>query len=89
MSGIFCEQLKPIVNEIIGPYQCGLRPDKTGVDQIFTLRQILEKNQEMQIDTYHFFIDYKAVFDRPLRSKVFQAMSESGIPTNLIRLSVH
>ncbi|XP_073832850.1 uncharacterized protein [Musca autumnalis] len=56
VSGILCERLKPMVNEIIGPYQCGFRPGKSTIDQIFTLRQILEKTQEMQIDTYHLFV---------------------------------
>ncbi|XP_073848775.1 uncharacterized protein [Musca autumnalis] len=86
VSGILCERLKPMVNEIIGPYQCGFRPGKSTIDQIFTLRQILEKTQEMQIDIFHLFVDYKAAFDSPLRSKVFHAMSEFGIPAKLIRL---
>ncbi|XP_073814500.1 uncharacterized protein [Musca autumnalis] len=86
VSGILCERLKPMVNEIIGPYQCGFRPGKSTIDQIFTLRQILEKTQEMQIDTFHLFVDYKAAFDSPIRSKVFQAMSDFGIPAKLIRL---
>ena len=86
LSSVLCERLKSKVGEIIGPYQCGFRPGKSTIDQIFTLRQILEKTQEKQIDTYHLFVDYKAAFDSPIRSKVFQAMSEFGIPAKLIRL---
>ena len=33
---------------------------KSTTDQIFTLRQILEKTHETQVDTYHLFVDYKA-----------------------------
>lgn len=86
LSSVVCERLKTKVGEIIGPYQCGFRPGKSTTDQIFTLRQILEKTHEKQIDTYHLFVDYKAAFDSPIRSKVFQAMSEFGIPAKLIRL---
>ena len=29
LSSVLCERLKPIVNSLIGPYQCGCRPGKT------------------------------------------------------------
>ena len=86
LSSVMCERLKPIVADLIGPYQCGFRPGKSTTDQIFTLRQILEKTHEKQIDTYHLFVDYKAAFDSPIREKLYEAMSELGIPTKLIRL---
>ena len=86
LSSVICERLKPIVAHLSGPYQCGFRPGKSTTDQIFTLRQILEKTLEKQIDTYHLFVDYKAAFDSPIREKLYEAMSELGIPTKLIRL---
>ena len=86
MSSVLCERLKPILENLIGPYQSGFRPGKSKTDQIFTLRQILEKTQEMQIDTDHIFIDYKAAFDSPIRQKLLDAMAEFGIPAKSIRL---
>ncbi|XP_070136101.1 uncharacterized protein [Drosophila bipectinata] len=53
---------------------------------IFTLRQILEKSYENQIDTYHLFVDYKAAFDSPRRDRLYAVMSELGIPVKLTRL---
>ena len=75
-----------MVNDIIGPYQCGFRPGKSTIDQIFTPGQILEKTHEKHNDTYHLFVDYKAAFDSSIRSEVFKAMSTFGIPAKLIRL---
>ena len=86
LSSVMCERLKPIVNKLIGPNQCGFRPGKSTIDQIFTLRQILEKTQEKQIDTHHLFVDYKAAFDSTIRSHLYSTMSEFGIPAKLIRL---
>ena len=40
---VLCNRLKHHVEEKIGVYQCGFRPGKSTVDQIFTLRQIMEK----------------------------------------------
>lgn len=48
---ILCERLKPHVIRIVGDYQCGFMPGRGTSDQIFTLRQILEKTQEFQ---FHF-----------------------------------
>ncbi|XP_054086050.1 putative uncharacterized transposon-derived protein F52C9.6 isoform X2 [Zeugodacus cucurbitae] len=86
LSSVLCERLKPTVNELIGPYQCGFRPGKSTMDQIFTMRQILEKTRERRIDTHHLFIDFKAAFDSTKRSCLYAAMSEFGIPAKLIRL---
>ena len=36
LSIILCERLKPYMSSIIGPYQCGFRPEKSMVDQMFT-----------------------------------------------------
>ena len=86
LSSIICERLRPYMAASIGPYQCGFRPGKSTIDQIFTLRQILEKTQEQQIDTYHLFVDYKATFDSPIRGKLYEAMADLRIPSKLIRL---
>ncbi|XP_051864248.1 uncharacterized protein LOC127566265 [Drosophila albomicans] len=76
----------PYTSTLIGPYQCGFRPGKSTIDQIFTLRQILEKTHENGIDTHHLFVDYKAAFDSPTRERLYATMSEFGIPAKLIRL---
>ena len=34
LSSVLSERLKPMVNDIIGPYQCGFRPGKSTIDQI-------------------------------------------------------
>jgi len=86
LSSVLCERLKPFVNKLIGSYQCGFRPGKSTIDQIFTLRQILEKTQEKQIDTHHLFVDFKSAFDSPYRDHLYATMSEFGIPSKLIRL---
>ena len=62
VTGVLCERLKPLVKTLIGPYQCGFRPGKFIMEQIFTLRQVLEKTQEMLVETDHIFVDYKAAF---------------------------
>ena len=72
--------------KLIGFYQCSFRPGKSTIDQIFTLRQILQKTRDKQIDTYHLFIDFKSAFDTPHIDHLYSTMSEFGIPAKLIKL---
>ncbi|XP_054082672.1 uncharacterized protein LOC105219245 isoform X1 [Zeugodacus cucurbitae] len=64
LSSVLCERLKPTVNKLIGPYQCGFRPGKSTTDQIFTMRQILEKTHENRIDSHHLFVDFSSKFNQ-------------------------
>ena len=85
-ASILCERLKPYLNDIIGNYQCGFRPGKSTTDQIFTLRRLLEKTLEFQIDTHHLFIDFKQAYNSIDRNSLFTSMRSFGIPSKLNRL---
>ena len=86
LSKILCERLKPHVTKNIGRYQCGFMPNRSTTDQIFTLRQILEKTREFKTTTHHLFIDFKQAYDSIDRSELLQAMNLLGIPLKLINL---
>jgi hypothetical protein len=86
-SKILFERLKPFVEDTVGQYQAGFRTGRSTVDQVFVLRQILEKTWEYNIDTYHLFVDFKAAYDSVSRTKLYKAMQEFGIPEKLINLT--
>jgi hypothetical protein len=54
-------RVKPYANQITGQYECGFREGVSAIEQIQTLRQILEKKLEFQIKTHHLFIDFKMI----------------------------
>ena len=86
LSSILQERIAPYAKTIIGQYQCGFIPGKSTTDQIFTLRQAMEKCLEFNIPTYHLFIDFKAAYDSIARVELYKAMREFGIPNKLTRL---
>ena len=58
VSSIILERMKQYSEEIMGEYQCGFRPQRRTTDQIFVVRQILEKFYTHDIDLHLLFIDF-------------------------------
>ena len=87
LSIVLYGRLKPYADMIIGHYQCGVREGVSTIDQIQTLRQILEKTLEFQIETHHLFVDFRTAYDKVNRNQLYKAMLEFGIPPKLVRLT--
>jgi hypothetical protein len=76
----------PYVETTIGDCQCGYRQERSTVDQILTVRQILKKCSEHGTDTHHLFINFKAPYDSTDRRRLYAAMKELNIPQKLTAL---
>jgi Reverse transcriptase (RNA-dependent DNA polymerase) len=80
--------IRPFVTHLLlQHYQAGFQSGKSTTDQLFALRQILEKGNEYNIQTHHLFKDFKAAYDTIIRNEVYVSMSELSIPKKLIRLT--
>src|SRR5262249_26129974 len=55
-------------------------------DQLFSIRQILEKCKEYNAEIHQLFVDFKAAYDSANRRKLWRVMEEFGIPNKLISL---
>ena len=84
ISNILFNRLLSYVETTIGDYLCGYRWERSTVDQIFTVRQILEKCGEHGEDTHHLFIDFKAACDSIDRRSLYAAMEVLNIPKILL-----
>jgi hypothetical protein len=81
------DRLLPLANAAVQHYQAGFQSGKSTTEQLFALRQILEKCNEFNITTHHLFIDFKAAYDTIIRNDVYVGMSELNFSTKLIRLT--
>lgn len=86
MSLIILSRLEAYTSNQIGEYQAGFRRNRSTVDQIHSLRCLLEKRIERDIETFILFIDFKKSYDCLLRNAVWNAMQDLGIPKKLIRM---
>jgi hypothetical protein len=87
LAKILYDRLLPHANAPVQHYQGWLQSGKSTTDQLFALRQILEKCNEFNITTHHLFIDFKVEYDTIIRNEVYVGMSELNFPTKLIRLT--
>ncbi|KAJ4433909.1 hypothetical protein ANN_16222 [Periplaneta americana] len=86
LSNILLRRLTPYVDEIIGDHQCGFRRNRSTIDQIFCIRQILEKKWEYKGTVHQLFIDFKKAYDSVKREILCDILMEFGIPKKLVRL---
>lgn len=86
LSNILFRRLTPFAEREIGRYQAGFRRGRSTIDQIFTLRTILERGHEYKMPTHHLFIDFKSAYDSIKRPKLYEALLQMGIPCKLVNL---
>jgi len=86
LSNILLSRLSPYGKEIIGDHQCGFRRNRSTIDHILCIRQILEKKWEYNEEVHQLFIDFKKAYDSVRREVLYKILIEFGIPKNLVRL---
>jgi len=86
LSSILLSRLIPYAKEIIEDHQCGFNRNRTTIDHIFCIRQILEKKWEYNEEFHQLFIDFKNVYDSITREVLYKILTEFDIPRKLARL---
>jgi sorting nexin-29 len=86
LSNILLSRLTPHADEIIGDNQCGFRRNRSTTDQIFSIRQILEKKWGYNCTVHQIFIDFKKAYDSVRREVLYTILTELGIPRKIAGL---
>jgi hypothetical protein len=86
LSSILLSRLIPYANEIIGDHQCKFRRNRLTTDQIFYIRQILEKKWEYNGTVHQLFIDLKKAYGSVRREALYNILIAFGIPRKLVGL---
>ena len=66
--------------------QCGFRPGRGCIDQIFSVRQVLEERIRCKKQTVAVFIDFKSAFDSVHRASMWKALLAIGVPSKVVRV---
>lgn len=77
---IVTNRLNIIADTIILEEQNGFRRNRSCIDGVFTLAQIIEKHREFNIPTFMIFIDYHKAFDTVNRIKLWDILYNTVYP---------
>jgi sorting nexin-29 len=72
-------RLEPLAERIMGEYQAGIRKGRSTIDHIFTVKQILEKCWEINIDLFQIFTDFQQAYDSFDKAMIGYIMREMEI----------
>ena len=86
-SRILLTRMQKTVDTILRQEQAGFRKGRSCVDQIFTLRQIMEQSEEWNTTVYAAFVDYEKAFDSVHRDSLWKIMRHYGIPSKLVKIT--
>lgn len=87
LSTVLQNRLTKVTEHILGEYQCGFRPGRSTIDQIFGVRQSMERQWEHNSQLHQLFIDFQKAYDSINRNVLWRAMAELGVPDKYIRLA--
>jgi hypothetical protein len=74
LSNILLARLTPYINKVIGHHQCGFRRNRSTMDQIFYIRQLLEKKWEYNGTVHQLFIDFKKNYNLVKREVLYNIL---------------
>uniref|UniRef100_A0A3P8SLN3 Reverse transcriptase domain-containing protein n=1 Tax=Amphiprion percula TaxID=161767 RepID=A0A3P8SLN3_AMPPE len=84
-SGVLERRVRRIVEPRIQEEQCGFRPGRGTVDQLYTLSRVLEGAWEFAQPVHMCFVDLEKAFDRVPRGTLWGVLREYGVTDHLIQ----
>ncbi len=86
LAQIIYNRLTDIIEPFLRQEQSGFRPRRSCIDQINSLRLIIEQSVEWNASLYMCFIDFKRAFDSLNHRALWNSLYKFGIPLKIINM---
>jgi hypothetical protein len=83
---IVLEQIKNLLEKGLQKEQAGFHCNRSCIDQISTLRVIIEQSFEFQWPLYTLFVDYQRTFDSLNRAWIWDKLRVRGLPSRFMNI---
>ncbi len=77
-------RIRPVVDPLLRTNQNGFRERSTTVEQVLTLRRLIEGIKRKYLPALITFIDFRKAFDSIHRGKLMRILDACGIPGPLV-----
>ncbi|KAK3548428.1 hypothetical protein QTP70_012986 [Hemibagrus guttatus] len=84
-SRVLERRVRPLVEPRIQEEQCGFRPSRGTLDQLYTLHRVLEGSWEFAQPVHMCFVDLEKAFDRVPRGILWEVLCEYRVRGYLLR----
>ena len=84
LNSVLRSRLLPCLNQLLLPLQSGFRPGRSAVEQICTLRAVIDGCRTRQRNVTIIFVDFRKAFDSLSRPAIAWVLSYYGVPPPLV-----
>ena len=86
INRIILNRKKDVIDPYLHDEQAGFRKNRSCVDQIATLRIIVEQSIEWYSPLYTNFVDYEKAFNSVDRETIWKLLTHYGVPTKSVNI---
>lgn len=73
-------------NKVVGEEQSGFRKGRGGLENVFVMKEIIDRNKKLGKELYLVFLDLEKAYDRIDRKKLLTLLTHRGVDRKIVQV---